>query len=76
MTGWRNSHWKESSETCATMFRLRITQKEKKPDPTGAVELFFEFAKASREMGFKEESLPWQQIIEWWDGEDRPGSRR
>ena len=25
---------------------------------------------------FKEESLPWQQIIEWWDGEDRTGPRR
>ena len=40
------------------MYRLRITQKEKKPDPTGAVELFFEFAKAAREMGFREASLP------------------
>ena len=73
LSGWRNSHWKESLEQCASMYRLRITQKEKKPDPTGAVELFFEFVKALREMGFREESLPWQQIIEWWDGEDRTG---
>ena len=61
------------------MYRLRITQKEKKPDRAGAVELFFEFAKASREMGFKNcenASLPWSEIIEWWDGEDRTGSRR
>ena len=58
------------------MYRLRITQKEKKPDRAGAVELFFEFATASQQQGFKEATLPWEQIIEWWDGEDRTGSRR
>ena len=73
---FRNSQWKENLEQCASMYRLRITQKEKKPDRAGAVELFFEFAKASREMGFKNASLPWSEIIEWWDGEDRTGSRR
>ena len=41
------------SQAMASMYRLRITQRGGKPDPTGAVELFFEFAKASREMGFR-----------------------
>ena len=70
LSGWRNSQWREASDVCATMFRLRITQKDKLPDAAGAVELFFEFAKAAREQGFKADSLPWEQIIEWWDGED------
>ena len=58
------------------MYRLRITQKDKKPDAAGAVELFFEFAKASRERGMKEESLPWGAIIDWWDGQDPTETRR
>ena len=76
LSGFRNSQWKESPEQCASMYRLRITHQEKKPDRAGAVELFFELAKASRQMGLKDASLPCQQIIEWWDGEDRTGSRR
>ena len=74
-SGWRNSQWAESLETCVSMYRLRITQKEGKPDPDGAVQLFFEFAMAAqehaRENGLGESSLPWQELIERWDGHRR-----
>ena len=78
LAGWRNSQWKEDAGTCASMYRLRITQKEKKPDPDGAVQLFFEFSQAAkvhaRENGLGETSLPWQELIEWWDGQVDDGA--
>ena len=58
------------------MYRLVFTGDEKKPDRSAAVSLLFEFARAAAKEPEKPAMLPWEQIIEWWDGEDRTGSRR
>ena len=78
LSTWRNSHWKESPETCASMYRLRLTQKDKRPDTEGAAQLFFEFASAAVEhaqtTGLTGATLPWHELIEWWDGQVDDGA--
>ena len=76
LSGWRDSTWRDSPEQCASMYRLVFTGDAKKPDRSAAVELLFEFARAAAKEPDKPSTLPWEQIIEWWDGEDRTGSRR
>ena len=76
LSAWHNSHWKESLEHCASTYRLSITGDADNPDRSGAVKMLFDFAKAAQAQPHKPATLPWEQIIQWWDGEDRTRSRR
>ena len=70
LTTWRNSMWKDNPELCASQYRLRITGKSDRPNRDAAVEIIFLFAEAAKKLLLAPSTLPWQQIIEWWDGKD------
>ena len=73
---YRDSEWKRNAVKCASMYRLCFTGDAQKPDRSAAVELLWDFARAAAQEPEKKSTLPWEQIIQWWDGEDRTGSRR
>ena len=69
---WRNAAWKTDPVLSASQYRLRITAQD--PDMLDlhqrAVGLVVEFALASKTLHLLPSSLPWADIIQWWDGED------
>ena len=73
LSGWRNSKYRDSPETVAANYRLQLIGDKKNPKRMEAVQILCEFAEAShkqRPVPVKS-SLPWEEIIAWWDGEDR-----
>ena len=76
LSGYRDEQWRKDPVKCASMYRLCFTGDPLRPDRSAAVELLWEFARAAAKEPDKPSTLPWEQIIEWWDGEDRMGSRR